>query len=200
MLSIRKSLAAAAGLTLIVGLTAPFAPASTRGRGGPPDSAAPGVPGPPSPSIDSTVNDETAQIAVPAGTRLVIEHVWPRVRRRRRLTSPLRRHDQGRREHRHPLPRLGGAVRRGPRLASRNTGEPAGQALRRPALGRGVPGGAPRWWATIARVSDRACDHLRPPSGRAGAGPTRRAAPMGQFLAGLPQTVFQFELGSTKAR
>jgi hypothetical protein len=78
MSSFRKSLFVLAGLiALVVGLVALFAPASTRGQGqgGPPDTAA-------RHPFQASVNvstlggaNGTAQITVPAGTRLVIEHV-----------------------------------------------------------------------------------------------------------------------------
>jgi hypothetical protein len=76
MHSFKKSLAALAGLFLVVGSVTLFAPAGTRGQGqgGPPDTAA-RHPFQASVTLNSTVNAGAAQIAVKEGTRLVIEHI-----------------------------------------------------------------------------------------------------------------------------
>src|ERR687898_1511673 len=77
MFTFKRSLIALVGLLVIVGLAALFSPTSTRGQGqgGPPDTAA-------RRAFQASVTvstfggaDGSAQIAVPAGTRLVIEQI-----------------------------------------------------------------------------------------------------------------------------
>jgi hypothetical protein len=76
MFSFKRSLIGLAGFALVVGLVALFSSTSTwgQGQGGLPDNAARHA-FQASVTLDSDVNNGTAQVSVPAGTRLVIEHV-----------------------------------------------------------------------------------------------------------------------------
>ena len=80
MFSFKRSLIGLAGFAPAVGLVALFSPTSTwgQGQGGLPDNAARHA-FQASVTLDSDVNNGTAQVSVPVGTRLVIEGQPPPV-------------------------------------------------------------------------------------------------------------------------